>query len=325
MNDVGSWEAVYQLETKDSLGNCLQGPVIVIDSRGCLVHSPNKTVALLGIRDLVVVETPDALLICPRERSQEDQKNRRPAGAGGGRVLAIRKPMNPHIFREYDIRAVVDKEITPAEVRLLGKAIGTHLHREGKSQMALGRDGRLSSDLFRSCLLEGLLSTGCQVVDIGVCPTPLLYFAIRALKTEGGVMITASHNPPEYNGFKICIGTDTIFGEQIQRLRVIAEAGEFISGTGCLREQDVVPAYQQYMAADIHLPTPLRVGLDAGNGTGGWLALPILGRARLSGVRSLLRYRRHLPPPRTGPDHPGKLDRSDRFGAPGTIGPRPGL
>jgi phosphomannomutase/phosphoglucomutase len=184
--------------------------------------------------------------------------------------------MQPHIFREYDIRAVVDKEITLDEVRLLGRALGTRLFREGRSRIALGRDGRLSSGSFRTSLLEGLLSTGCRVVDIGVCPTPLLYFAIRALETDGGVMITASHNPPEYNGFKICIGNDTIFGADIQHLREIAEQGDFVSGTGSWEERDIVPAYQKFMTDSISLPRPLRVGLDAGNGTGGWLALPLL-------------------------------------------------
>jgi phosphomannomutase/phosphoglucomutase len=184
--------------------------------------------------------------------------------------------MQAHIFREYDIRAVVEKEITLEEVRLLGKALGTRLIREGRSRLALGRDGRLSSGSFRTALLEGLLSTGCRVVDIGVCPTPLLYFAIRALETDGGVMITASHNPPEYNGFKICIGNDTIFGAEIQQLRELVERGDFISGAGHLEERDVVPAYQKFMTDTIRIPRPLRVGLDAGNGTGGWLALPIL-------------------------------------------------
>ena len=186
--------------------------------------------------------------------------------------------MQPHIFREYDIRAVVDKEITLAEVRLLGQALGTRLQREGRSRLALGRDGRLSSGAFRTALLEGLLPTGCAVIDIGVCPTPLLYFAIRHLETDGGVMITASHNPPEYNGFKICIGPDTIFGPKIQELRALAEGGDFISGDGRLEERDVVPAYQKFMMDSIQISRPLRIGLDAGNGTGGWLALPILRR-----------------------------------------------
>jgi phosphomannomutase / phosphoglucomutase len=184
--------------------------------------------------------------------------------------------MNPQIFREYDIRAIVGKEITLEEVETMGKAIGTYLGQSGKKQITLGRDGRLSSDAFRKYLLKGLLSTGCQIIDIGVCPSPLLYFSIRHLKTEGGIMITASHNPPEYNGFKVCNGPDTIFGTEIQRLRLIAEEGKFMTGTGSVREENVLPAYQEFVFKDIHLTRPLRVGMDGGNGTGGWMALPII-------------------------------------------------
>jgi phosphomannomutase/phosphoglucomutase len=184
--------------------------------------------------------------------------------------------MNPQIFREYDIRAIVGKEITLEEVETMGKAMGTYLGQSGKKQIALGRDGRLSSDAFRDYLLKGLLSTGCQVIDIGVCPSPLLYFSIRHLKTEGGIMITASHNPPEYNGFKICNGPDTIFGDEIQRLRLIVEQGKFLTGIGSVREENVLPAYQEFVLKDIQLPHTLRVGMDGGNGTGGWMALPII-------------------------------------------------
>jgi phosphomannomutase/phosphoglucomutase len=184
--------------------------------------------------------------------------------------------MNPQIFREYDIRAVVGKELTLEEVTILGKAMGTYLGRKGQQKISLARDGRNSSAPFRDHVLKGLLSSGCEVIDIGVGPTPLLYFSIRQLKTDGGIMITASHNPPEYNGFKICSGPDTIFGEEIQSLRAIAERGDFLTGEGSLSFADVVPAYQEFMRRDIQIVRPLRVGIDGGNGTGGWLALPIL-------------------------------------------------
>jgi phosphomannomutase/phosphoglucomutase len=184
--------------------------------------------------------------------------------------------MNAQIFREYDIRAIVNEELTLDEVVILGKAIGTYLGRQGKTQITLGRDGRLSSDAFREHFLEGMLSTGCQMIDIGVCPTPLLYFSIRHLKTDGGVMITASHNPPQYNGFKICSGPDTIYGQEIQKIYQIALEGKFFSGQGSVRQEDVLLAYQQLVLKDIQIPRPLRVGLDGGNGTGGWLALPII-------------------------------------------------
>jgi phosphomannomutase / phosphoglucomutase len=184
--------------------------------------------------------------------------------------------MNSQIFREYDIRAIVGKELTLDEVVVLGKAMGTYLGRQGRKVITLGRDGRLSSNDFHDRFLEGILTTGCRVIDIGVCPSPLLYFSIRHLNTEGGVMITASHNPPEYNGFKICSGPDTIFGEEIQKIRRIAGEGSFISGKGTYTEEDVLPAYQKLLLNDIRLDKPLRVGIDGGNGTGGWLALPII-------------------------------------------------
>jgi phosphomannomutase/phosphoglucomutase len=184
--------------------------------------------------------------------------------------------MNSQIFREYDIRAVVNEELTLEEVVVLGKAVGTYLRQQGKKEITLGRDGRLSSDGFRESFLEGILTTGCRVIDIGLCPSPLLYFSIRHLNTQGGVMITASHNPPEYNGFKICSGPDTIFGQEIQKIRAICEKKEFIIEKGFLRQEDVLPAYQKFVLEDIHLDKPLKVGMDGGNGTGGWMAMPIV-------------------------------------------------
>jgi phosphomannomutase/phosphoglucomutase len=111
--------------------------------------------------------------------------------------------MNPDIFREYDIRGVVDKDLTDEDVILIGKAFGTYLRGKNRSEVSVGRDCRLSSENYQRLLTEGLVATGCDVVDIGVCPTPILYFSIRHLKKEGGIMVTASHNPPDYNGFKL--------------------------------------------------------------------------------------------------------------------------
>ena len=112
--------------------------------------------------------------------------------------------MNPEIFRKYDIRGLVEKDITDGDVVSIGKGVGTFLRAEGHSNLVVGRDCRLSSERYRKLLVEGLVATGCDVLDIGVCPTPVAYFAIRHFKREGLVMITASHNPPEYNGFKLC-------------------------------------------------------------------------------------------------------------------------
>ncbi|MCX7822710.1 MAG: phosphomannomutase/phosphoglucomutase [Syntrophobacterales bacterium] len=187
--------------------------------------------------------------------------------------------MLPKVFREYDIRGIVGTEIPEADVPILGKAYATYMAREGKRHIVVGRDCRLSSERFRDLLLEGLFSGGMDVVDVGVCPTPVFYFAIRHLDREGGMMITASHNPPEYNGFKICSGYDTILGEEIQRIRKIMEEGEFVSGKGSYQEYDILTPYKDFVVNNIKMgPRKLRIAIDAGNATGGPVALPILQR-----------------------------------------------
>ena len=184
--------------------------------------------------------------------------------------------MNPEIFREYDIRGVVDKDLTDQDVVLIGKAFGTYLRGENRSKVCVGRDCRLSSENYQHLLIKGLLATGCDVVDVGVCPTPVFYFSIRHLKKEGGIMVTASHNPPEYNGFKLCSGYDSLFGEQIQKVRHIIEDRTFAEGSGSTETADVVAPYKKVLEDNVKLARPLRVGIDAGNGTAGVVALPII-------------------------------------------------
>jgi phosphomannomutase/phosphoglucomutase len=184
--------------------------------------------------------------------------------------------MDPKTFREYDVRGIVGSQIFEADVTRLGRAVGTYMARQGKRRVSLGRDVRSSSEDFRNALLEGLLESGLEVTDLGICPTPVFYFSLRHLPLEGGVMITASHNPPEYNGFKICNGPDTIFGAEIQELRRLMEQGEFVSGRGRLEFADVVSPYRQYILDTIRLKPGLRIGLDAGNAVGGPVALPLL-------------------------------------------------
>ncbi|MBS3759162.1 MAG: phosphomannomutase/phosphoglucomutase [Desulfobacterales bacterium] len=186
--------------------------------------------------------------------------------------------MTPEIFREYDIRGVVDEQITDADVYSLGRGIGTYLAEHGCHHLTLGRDCRLSSDRFGEQMIKGLMESGCHITDIGVCPTPVLYFSIRHLQQEGGVMITASHNPPEYNGFKVCLGMDSVHGEEIQKIRKIIEQKAFTDGQGSLSEADAVAPYRQYIEENIQVPNPMKVGIDAGNGTAGVIALPIIRR-----------------------------------------------
>ena len=184
--------------------------------------------------------------------------------------------MLPKVFREYDIRGIAGSEITDSDVTALGRAFGTYMARQGKSRIVVGRDCRLTSDGYRDLLVGGMLQSGMDVIDVGVCPTPLFYFAIRHLDREGGMMITASHNPPEYNGFKICNGFDTIAGAEIQRFAQIVNSGDFTAGEGKLDSYDIPTPYIKFVTENIRLEGRLRVGVDAGNGTGGPVATTIL-------------------------------------------------
>jgi phosphomannomutase/phosphoglucomutase len=186
--------------------------------------------------------------------------------------------MNPEVFREYDVRGVVDRDLNPDFVYLLGMAIGTYAIRRNVRQMTLGRDCRLSSEAYHDIVGRGIRAAGVNIIDIGLCATPMLYFSIRHFQADGGVMITGSHNPPDFNGFKICIGPDTIYGDQIQELRRIIEDGTFVTGQGGFRREDITRIYQDYLFRYVHIGEGLKVVLDGGNGVGGFFALPLLHR-----------------------------------------------
>src|SRR3972149_7555331 len=172
--------------------------------------------------------------------------------------------INPQIFREYDIRGVVDKDLTPDVVRRLGQGFGTYMASKGYLELVVGRDGRLSSKAFAEAVTEGLLSTGFHVVNIGICPTPAYYFSIFHLNKNGGMIVTGSHNPPDFNGFKVSVGKSTIFGEDIQKLRRLVEKGEFTVGRGNLSKAEILRPYQDYIRKNIQLGKRMRVVIDAG-------------------------------------------------------------
>ncbi len=187
--------------------------------------------------------------------------------------------INPKIFREYDIRGIVDGDLTPGIAELLGKGIGTYFRKQGRREVVVGRDCRLSSPSYARALIKGLRSTGCHSVDLGTIPTPLLYFTIFYKNREAGVMITGSHNPPEYNGFKMMSGTDTLYGETIQGIyRLIRDDAIISDGDGGEEVDNIVPEYSDYVANGIRLRKKLKVVVDAGNGTGGVVAVPIFKR-----------------------------------------------
>lgn len=232
--------------------------------------------------------------------------------------------INPQIYREYDIRGVVDKDLTPEIIRRLGRGFGTYMTRLGHSELVVGRDGRLSSKAFGDALIEGLISTGCHIVDIGLCPTPVYYFSIFHLDKEGGVMVTGSHNPPEFNGFKVSVGKSTIFGEEIQKLGRLTEKGDFSTGRGNLSKKDIIRSYQDYLEKNIRLERKLKVVIDAGNGTAGAVAGPLL-KSLGCGVEELFcevdgRFPNHFPDPTIPENLKDLIDRVKKIGADVGIG-----
>lgn len=180
--------------------------------------------------------------------------------------------MNLEIFREYDIRGVVEKDLTPDVVEKLGRSFGSRVIAAKGKTVVVGRDVRLSGDSLFAALSKGLTASGCDVVDIGRVPTPTLYFAEYHLKTDGAVMITGSHNPPEFNGFKLIINKVGFWGKQIQELAREMQAGVFASGTGTITKADVIDAYIKMVKGKIQLNKKIKVVIDSGNGCGGLLA-----------------------------------------------------
>ena len=186
--------------------------------------------------------------------------------------------INEKIFREYDIRGIADQDLSDPVVTELGRALGTFITKKGGSTITLGRDCRLSSNRIRSALTQGLLKAGINVIDIGLVPTPLLYFSVFELKTDGGIMITGSHNPAEHNGFKICVGKTTIHGAEIQEVKALLLGNHFSCGQGSLSEMDIKPAYSQMILKSIKHPLNLKICVDSGNGMGGMIAPELFRR-----------------------------------------------
>nr|VFK39736.1 MAG: phosphomannomutase / phosphoglucomutase [Candidatus Kentron sp. TC] len=188
--------------------------------------------------------------------------------------------MNSSIFRAYDIRGIIGAALTSEIAREIGRAIGSQAHDQGQKTLVVGRDGRLSGSDLRKALVAGILATGANVIDIGQVPTPVLYFAANRLGTGSGVMVTGSHNPPEYNGFKIMLGGRTLFGDAITHLHTRIEHRRFVSGKGKTQRRDIVPEYIRRVSRDIPKASENRftIAVDCGNGVAGGIA-PQLFRA----------------------------------------------
>lgn len=183
--------------------------------------------------------------------------------------------MNPHIFRQYDIRGIAEKDLTDPVIRLIGQATATYLVRERhyeRPKLVLGRDIRPTSNRIRTALVSALQSSGVSIVDIGIVTTPLCYFSVNHLNTTGGIMITGSHNPPEYNGLKVIIGRSAIFGEALQRLEQLIEVQDFVCGHGTLETAETISAYRSFLRKAFQFRRRLKVVVDCGNGTAGLIA-----------------------------------------------------
>jgi phosphomannomutase/phosphoglucomutase len=176
------------------------------------------------------------------------------------------------IFRAFDIRGVVGKTLSGEVAQLIGQAIGSEVRARGLQTVLVGRDGRLSGPLLLEALIKGLLAAGCDVIDIGAVPTPLLYFATHDLNAGSGVIVTGSHNPPEYNGFKIMVAGEALAEQDIQALYARIVEDRLERGRGALTQMDLVENYLERISGDIQLEAPLKVVLDCGNGIAGAIA-----------------------------------------------------
>jgi phosphomannomutase/phosphoglucomutase len=179
------------------------------------------------------------------------------------------------IFREYDIRGIAETELLDSDVEFLGRALATYLIRHGSSrELGLGNDCRLSSQRLHDAILKGFLAAGAHVLDLGTVPTPVLYYSSVRFKTAGAVMITGSHNPPEYNGFKTVCGPGTLHGSAIQEIRKLIQLGDYEEGAGSIRQIDAVTPYVEEVTSQFKFRRKVKVVFDAGNGTAG----PVLHR-----------------------------------------------
>ena len=217
--------------------------------------------------------------------------------------------MNRHVFRQYDIRGNADRDFSSEFVQALGLSLGTFYSKRGLERIAVGRDCRLSSPRLHEALCDGLLRTGLELIDIGVGPTPLLYFAVHHLDLDGGIQITGSHNPPEENGFKMMVGKSSLYGDHITQLRDTMTERAFRRASGAtIRAVDPRPAYVDHALGDIELGRhDIRFAVDAGNGAGGPLAIETMKALGLSPVAMLCEMDGTFPVHHADPTEPETL------------------
>lgn len=187
-------------------------------------------------------------------------------------MLKTTTHLSPEIFRAYDIRGIVGETLTPESVYEIGRAIGSEAQARNEKSICIGRDGRLSGPTLLTALAKGILATGCDVIDLGALPTPVLYFATNVLPAHSGVILTGSHNPPNYNGLKIVIAGHTLVGDEITALYHRIAQQDFATGQGKLQTQEMINSYINYICDQVKLARRLKVVIDCGNGITGAVA-----------------------------------------------------
>ena len=186
--------------------------------------------------------------------------------------------MNSNMFREYDIRGIAGTDLDVESVETLGRAFGTFYRSLKLERIVVARDMRVSSPQYAAALIQGMVSSGCHIIDIGLAPTPVMYFAVETLDAQGGITVTASHNPAEFNGFKSRTRDRAIFGADIQRIWQLVQDGSFADGKGSVTPKEILSDYVDHITKDIKVARPLHVVIDCGNGTGGIVAPQLLER-----------------------------------------------
>lgn len=260
-------------------------PVVRDDTQIILFeNTPEELVlvegALLIERDLIQEVVEEGSEGTERTVLRHDPVKLSAAVSGILRDYAFRAKLSASraVFKEYDIRGVADADLTTGAIETIGRAFGTYIQRStGRDKVVVGRDVRLSSERFFAAVTKGLLSTGCRVIDVGVVPTPVLSFALNSAFADGAVMVTASHNPSEFNGLKLQVGPYPLAGEALQHVERLIAKNQFQTGKGSMQEMDVLPTYMTCIREKTRVKRRLKVVIDGGNGTAGLLASELIG------------------------------------------------
>ncbi len=210
-------------------------------------------------------------------------------------TYSIPAEVSPDIFRAYDIRGIANQDLSLDVVYAIGLAIGAEAQQRNQKQVVIGRDGRLSSPALITALLDGLVHSGCYVIDIGMAPTPVLYFATHWYDTHSGVMLTGSHNPNNYNGLKIVLGGAALEEKEIQQLRQRIISRNFLRDAGSFTQKEIAADYIERIARDVHLSRPLKIVIDAGNGVTGELAPRLFRRLGCEVIELYCKVDGHFP------------------------------